>query len=300
MNSLWVKYGNGEPVKVSTKECHDVADLIEAIKAKLELTVRLDTLHLLAETLKDFKHTPIRPGMSVSQLQSDYPLAGRDDLHPLILRYANPHTYNLRPVSKPFIDWKSISLPKDVNWWTMALVAEHSLGMQPFPLLSATTMLLVLNISVFIYLLDKESVKFRHFASSTHNLSKGRYWTLLTSSFAHADFNHLLCNLASLALFGPDLEAHIGFYWTCVFVCLTAVGSSIGSLILHGGPSLGFSGVLFAINGFFCPEDSNGWLFMLIDVGLFLIATSDTDHAGHAFGFLSGLLFDNVLEILGH
>jgi len=43
---VWIRFGTGQPFKVSISDCQDVADLIEASRNKLGLSDRLDPMDL--------------------------------------------------------------------------------------------------------------------------------------------------------------------------------------------------------------------------------------------------------------
>ena len=50
----------------------------------------------------------------------------------------------------------------------------------------------------------------RNLAFSTTNLLQGRYWTLITALFVHANLAHLLGNMLFLYVFGGTLESEVG------------------------------------------------------------------------------------------
>jgi membrane associated rhomboid family serine protease len=60
-----------------------------------------------------------------------------------------------------------------------------------------------------------------------HNPSvrQGEYWRLLTGRFAHANWEHYICNTGALRLLGPDIEelygwrAFLALYVTCGLSC---------------------------------------------------------------------------------
>ena len=60
--TLWIQYGSGQPFKADGTDSQDVSDIIEMVKTKLALTVRLDTLNLLVMDGNGFKGYSQRPG----------------------------------------------------------------------------------------------------------------------------------------------------------------------------------------------------------------------------------------------
>jgi hypothetical protein len=86
---VWIRFGTGQPFKVSIADCQDVADLIEATRNKLGLSERLDELYLFVIDTDGFKGKQQRPGKLITQvLKENYP-AGRNDQHPLLIRKVN-------------------------------------------------------------------------------------------------------------------------------------------------------------------------------------------------------------------
>ncbi|KAJ0407565.1 hypothetical protein P43SY_006883 [Pythium insidiosum] len=50
----------------------------------------------------------------------------------------------------------------------------------------------------------------KHFTTSIKHLDEGRYYTLLTSVFSHADLGHLFANMVGLYFFGTPVCAMLG------------------------------------------------------------------------------------------
>jgi membrane associated rhomboid family serine protease len=82
------------------------------------------------------------------------------------------------------------------------------------PFWSATTVLLAVNVGVFILQLVVQGVSNfplgRYFALSLDGLKHGYVWQLLTFQFMHAGVIHLLLNGWGLYLFGRELEEALG------------------------------------------------------------------------------------------
>jgi hypothetical protein len=89
MSWVWIRFGTGQPFKVSTADCQDFADLFEAARNKLGLSDRLDELYLFVIDTDGFKGKQQRPGKLITQvLEENYP-AGRNDQQPLLIRKVN-------------------------------------------------------------------------------------------------------------------------------------------------------------------------------------------------------------------
>ncbi len=90
-------------------------------------------------------------------------------------------------------------------------------------------------------------------------LARHRYWTLLTSAWAHAVPDralpayagfHLVTNIVPLFCVAPALERRCGPWWLLVLFCGGAVASALAWLAGHPGPGeamIGASGAVFAL-----------------------------------------------------
>jgi membrane associated rhomboid family serine protease len=304
-DQLWVRFGHGQPVKISHANCQDVADLIEAVRIKLNLSERLDELYLFVTDADGFKGKQQRVGKSLTLVMQEHPWAGRDDEHPLVIRAIQNGPTEQQPSQRPplwdvdlmhikailTLEWNSL------NWFTIAFVL-HSilLGLEPFSVTSVTFLFIVLKVLVYIALYENQTLEERHFTCSSGNLAGERYWTLITSSLAHADINHLLCNIFALLNGGPVLESILGFKLTFLFFCLASVASSLISLKVHGQPSIGSSAVIYAIDGFLIQVFAFDWKSYVIDQILFYLATQDEriDHSAHLGGFFFGYIMRDL------
>ena len=132
-----------------------------------------------------------------------------------------------------------------------------------------------MKIAAYAFLNSNSSLERRHFTCSWDNLLQKRYWTLVSSSLAHADINHLLCNISALAANGPLFESFVGFRVALLFFCLASTVSGLISLKVHGHPSIGASGVIYAIDGFLVRLVDFDWRLVCVDYVLFHLATID-------------------------
>lgn len=136
--------------------------------------------------------------------------------------------------------------------------------------LNLTTLLIIINVLVFLFLLILQTaysaLNIDSYLALTPNLIiQGKYlWTLLTSMFVHANFFHLFFNMISLFFLGTLVERLIGrkrFLWSYLifgiiaglfFALLSGLfGYGIGAKIF-GDPSIagvGASGAIFGLVG---------------------------------------------------
>jgi hypothetical protein len=81
---IWIKYHDRQPFKLSTINCRDVSDLLEAAHRKLNLTVSIDRLHLFI--IANSMEIELNPGKMIHSIINQYPFAGIDDGHCLVLK----------------------------------------------------------------------------------------------------------------------------------------------------------------------------------------------------------------------
>jgi membrane associated rhomboid family serine protease len=65
-------------------------------------------------------------------------------------------------------------------------------------------------VSILFWLAGSSEANTQYFAYSTENLLQGRWWTLITALFIHADILHLAGNMLFLYAFGNSLENEVG------------------------------------------------------------------------------------------
>ena len=84
-------------------------------------------------------------------------------------------------------------------------------------------------------------------------ISEGEWWRLFTPMFLHAGIMHLLFNMFSLFLFGPELEKIAGKARFITIYLLSGIFGNIATFFLQdpGYASVGASGAIFGILGAF-------------------------------------------------
>jgi len=118
------------------------------------------------------------------------------------------------------------------------------------------TALLAINILVFIVTgLPIQGSRYLYYMGVGYNplISEGEWWRLITPMFLHAGLMHLLFNMFSLFIFGPELERVAGKARFLTIYLLSGIFANIASFFL-GGPEfshVGASGAIFGIFGAF-------------------------------------------------
>jgi membrane associated rhomboid family serine protease len=147
-------------------------------------------------------------------------------------------------------------------------------------------------------------------------LAGKEYFRLVTSSFLHSGWPHLILNMASLYCFGGPLEIFFGAKDFLLIYFGGMIGGDLLSLYVHRhhvyrsyGASGGVCGVLFAyvllfpganIGQFLIPLAIPGWLYCIGFVVMsFFAMKAGKDHVGHDAhlgGAILGLLIAAALH----
>lgn len=132
----------------------------------------------------------------------------------------------------------------------------------------------------------------------------GEAWRLVSSTFLHAGFGHLIGNMLGLYLFGAFCEHLFGRRFTFAAYVWAGVAGSLASAV-RPAVSVGASGAVFGLAGllgaalyrrrhYLHAEEKRiglvllGWGMLTIFEGL---RSPYIDNLGHTGGFLAGLLF---------
>lgn len=178
------------------------------------------------------------------------------------------------------------------------------------------TFLLALNIGIFIYTLIP-GIGDRLFLFGLGDnflIANGEYWRLVTPMFLHGGFMHLLFNMFSLFIFGPELEKIAG---KARFITVYMIAGLFGDIATYfiqpaSYTHVGASGAIFGVFGAFgalvyytkkaFPELRQVILpIIIISVVMTFVGTNInvTAHiAGLITGFVIGLGFFNPKNIV--
>lgn len=119
-----------------------------------------------------------------------------------------------------------------------------------------TTVLIALNILLYLTRFVPSLGDFILSEGIGYNLfvAQGEWWRLVTPMFLHADFMHLLMNMFSLFILGPDLEKIAGKARFFTIFFLSGIFANLVTYFVQGvtyGPHLGASGAIFGLFGAF-------------------------------------------------
>lgn len=88
-------------------------------------------------------------------------------------------------------------------------------------------------------------------ANSSYYTKAGEYYRLLTCIFLHAGFTHIICNMYSLIVIGPQVESFYGKLKYLFIFLVSGICGSILSLVFSSSNivSVGASGAIFGLLG---------------------------------------------------
>lgn len=81
-----------------------------------------------------------------------------------------------------------------------------------------------------------------------------KLFTTISAAFLHADGSHLMGNMLFLWIFGVVVQELCGWKWLFAVFLITAIGGSIGQILLDVEseiPTLGASGAVMGMEGFY-------------------------------------------------
>lgn len=118
-----------------------------------------------------------------------------------------------------------------------------------------TYTLIALNVIVFLFMYlfgagSTDVLTLLKFGANYAPLVKiGEVWRLITSVFVHIGLIHLLCNMYSLYIIGPQLESFFGKIKFLFIYIISGIIGNLFSVLLTDGISAGASGAIFGLFG---------------------------------------------------
>ena len=117
------------------------------------------------------------------------------------------------------------------------------------------SILIAINLVVYIIrLIPGVGDDIFYFGISVNGLIlEGEWWRIITSMFLHGGFMHVLFNMFSLFLFGPELEKIAGKARFLAIYFLSGIGGGLATLLTQHMmyATVGASGAIFGIFGAF-------------------------------------------------
>lgn len=121
-----------------------------------------------------------------------------------------------------------------------------------YPIVST---IIAINFIVYILTILPVFGDFIFYAGMSVNylISEGQWWRIITSVFIHGGFIHVLFNMFSLFLFGPELEKIAGKARFITIYLLAGIFGNVATVVTQDPlyASVGASGAIFGIFGAF-------------------------------------------------
>ena len=115
---------------------------------------------------------------------------------------------------------------------------------------------IVLNVLAFLYQLTDPNILICDFGSIPNDIANGQgYITLITSTFMHGGWMHLIGNMLFLWVFGDNIEATVGNFSFAGFYILGALAASGLHIFLSSGTGTELIDCCNLCSG--CPKGAN-------------------------------------------
>lgn len=131
---------------------------------------------------------------------------------------------------------------------------------------------------------------------------EGEWWRVITSMFLHGGFMHILFNMFSLFLFGPELEKIAGKARFLTIYFLSGIGGGLATLLAQNAlyATVGASGAIFGIFGAFgailfryrhsMPQLRQVILPIIIISVILTFLQPNVNETGHIGGLVTGFI----------
>jgi membrane associated rhomboid family serine protease len=132
----------------------------------------------------------------------------------------------------------------------------------------------------------------------------GEDWRLLTGAFLHIGITHLLLNMLSLLIFGPELEGRLGWWRYLAVYLVSALGGAVAIQLLGepARPVAGASAALYGLLGalgvlmLVARQDLRG-LLTLLAINVVISFLPGVSLLGHLGGLVAGILATVLLVL---
>lgn len=179
---------------------------------------------------------------------------------------------------------------------------------------TATLILISINIIIFLFtaFLSRDifsintNVLVIYGAKFGPYIEAGQYYRLLTCAFLHGGLIHLLCNMYSLYILGPQINLVYGTLKYIVIYFISCITSSLMSFILSPYTiSVGASGAIFGLMGALIAfafverkkidKSFMSGLLQVLALNLLIgMSLSNIDNYGHIGGLLGGIIMGYI------
>lgn len=172
---------------------------------------------------------------------------------------------------------------------------------------------LIIVVNLYFYILVHFSSKSQEFINSLilypSNFLAGKWLTIITTGFVHANISHLFFNMIGVFVFGKIVQHHFGFTKTMFIYFGSLIISMLFSILFYififkentgivgaSGAIMGLLATAMLLDPFLItyemilpiPVMFKGWMFLYADLqGLLSPVKDGTCHIAHLLGYIS-------------
>ena len=157
----------------------------------------------------------------------------------------------------------------------MIPLEDESRRLKSFPIV--TVLIIVACVIVFIMELIGGNAFVMQWSVIPADISSGhRYITIITSTFLHGSWFHIIGNMVFLWAFGPEIEDAMGSWRYLVFYLIGGILANVAQIAAIPTstiPNLGASGAIAAVMGAFLVTYPRDQILTVIILGFFVRVT---------------------------
>ncbi len=171
---------------------------------------------------------------------------------------------------------------------------------------------IIITIHIALYLLTVLPIFpnhwfFENLSGVNLYIMEGEFWRLITPTFLHSGFSHMLFNSFSLVLFGPALERMLGSIRFLIVYLLCGLIANAATLLLEPltYTHVGSSGAIFGLFGYYIAiiifrkdwmsKENSQIIITLCVISLIMtFLTPNINITAHLFGLLGGFILGAV------
>ena len=148
---------------------------------------------------------------------------------------------------------------------------------------------------------------FEHLTGVNLYIMEGEYWRLITPTFMHSGFTHMLFNSFSLVLFGPALERMLGSGRFFFIYLLSGLIANVATFLLQPltYTHVGSSGAIFGLFGYYLAiiifrkhmlskQNSQIILTLCVVSVIMTFLQPNINITAHLFGLIGGFLLGSI------
>jgi rhomboid protease GluP len=178
----------------------------------------------------------------------------------------------------------------------------------------AAALLIVFGIEIATHRVENEFALIEMGALPANGQLNGEYWRIITYSFLHLNWNHIILNLALLLWVGRIVERRVGIRRAAIIYFASVLLGGIAILVQYSlspaqgsavGASAGIFGLLAAALVLVYRKDMTGFsqdralrtgLWVSLAVAVVMSFLPGVSFAGHLGGLIAGLLLGVLVK----